>query len=138
MRVHATEEASVTDSLLGLPNKPEYNEYMERAYAAVNLNSFSSITKFEDIGSLISVIIPNAFVLAGVITFVLLVLAGFGMIAAAGSGDTKKLESGKKTITGAVIGLIVIVGSLWIITIIQTLTGLNGTGGGLNMFPTLN
>lgn len=100
---------------------------MERVYAApIDLKSFSAITKFDDIGSIVSVIVPNAFVLAGILVFILLVGAGFGMIAAAGSGDSKKLESGKKAITGAVIGLIVIVGSFWIIQIISTLTGLNG------------
>jgi hypothetical protein len=100
---------------------------MERVYAAVDIGrEFPAITKFTDIGSLISVIVPNAFVLAGIIIFVLLVFAGFGMIAAAGSGDTKKLESGKKTITAAVIGLLVIVGSFWIIQIIETLTGMKG------------
>lgn len=100
---------------------------MNRVYADVNIGSdFPAITKFTDIGSLVSVIVPNAFMLAGVITFVLLVMAGFGMIAAAGSGDAKKMESGKKTITGAVIGLIVIVGSFWIIQIIETLTGMKG------------
>lgn len=100
---------------------------MERVYAEVNIGQqFPSITRFTDIGSLVSVIVPNAFMLAGVLTFLLLVLAGFGMIQAAGSGDTKKMESGKQAITGAVIGLIVIVGSFWIIQIIETLTGLKG------------
>jgi hypothetical protein len=100
---------------------------MERVYAQVNIGSeFPAVTRFKDIGSLVSVIVPNAFVLAGILIFILLVLAGFGMIAAAGSGDSKKLESGKKTITAAVIGLIVIVGSFWIIQIIESLTGMKG------------
>ena len=111
---------------------------MERVYAAVDIGSeFRPITKFTDVGSLVSVIVPNAFVLAGIIVFVLLVMAGFGMIA--GAGDAKKLESGKKTITGAVIGLIVIVGSFWIIQILSTLTGLNGDcTTTLCLFPKMN
>ncbi len=100
---------------------------MERVFAAVNIGTeFPSITKFTNLGDLVSVIVPNAFMLAGVIAFLLLVFAGFGMIQAAGSGDTKKMESGKKAITGAVIGLIVVLGSFWIIQIIETLTGLKG------------
>ncbi len=100
---------------------------MQRVYAEVNIaNEFPSLTKFTNLGGVLSVIIPNAFMLAGVIAFLLIVFAGFGMIQAAGSGDTKQMESGKKAITGAVIGLIVILGSFWIIQIIETLTGLKG------------
>ena len=106
---------------------------MKQVFAAVDIGKdFTSITKFDTLGSIVEVIVKNAFVLAGVITFFLLVFAGFGMIAAAGSGDTKKLEAGKKTITGAVIGLVVIVGSFWIIQILETLTGLRG-----QLLPTL-
>ena len=68
-------------------------------------------------------IVQNAFVLAGIIAFVLVIAAGFGMIVGAGSGDTKQLEQGKKAITAAVLGLIIIVGSFWIIQIIETITG---------------
>lgn len=99
---------------------------MERVYAAVNLEEFTSITKFTSLGSVLSVIVPNAFMLAGVIAFLLLVFAGFGMIQAAGSGDTKQMESGKKAITGAVVGLIVIIGSFWIIQVLEVLTGMKG------------
>lgn len=101
--------------------------YMERVYAAVEIgNEFPSLTRITSIGGLLSVIVPNAFMLAGVLAFLLLVFAGFGMIQAAGSGDTKQMESGKKAITGAVIGLLVIIGSFWIIQIIETLTGMKG------------
>lgn len=109
-----------------MPDLP-YTMSMEHVYAAVDIGQqFPSITKFDTIGSLVSVIIPNAFMIAGVIAFLLIVFAGFGMIQAAGSGDTKQMESGKKAITGAVIGLIVIIGSLWILQIIETLTGMKG------------
>lgn len=100
---------------------------MERVYAQVDIgNTFPSITKFDSIGGIVSVIIPNAFMIAGIIAFLLIVFAGFGMIQAAGSGDTKQLESGKKAITGAVIGLVVILGSLWILQVVEILTGMNG------------
>ncbi len=97
---------------------------MERVYAAVNIEEvFPPAENFNQIGPLVSVIVKNAFMLAGVITLVLIVLGGFGIIASAG-GDTKRLDQGKKTITGAVVGLLVIVGSFWIVQIIETLTGL--------------
>ena len=106
---------------------------MERVYAEVNIaKEYPSLTTFSSIGSLLSVIVPNAFMLAGIILFFLLVFAGFGMIQAAGSGDAKKMESGKKAITGAVIGFILIFGSIWIVQIIETLTGMKG-----KLLPTL-
>ena len=84
---------------------------------------FTPATTFNSLGDLVSVIVPNAFVLAGILTFILLILGGFGIIAGAGSGDTKKMEQGKQAITGAVLGLIVVIGSFWIVQIIQSLTG---------------
>ncbi len=97
---------------------------MERVYAQVAIEDvFTPAQNFNQIGPLVSVIVKNAFMLAGVIALVLLILGGFGIIAGAG-GDTKQLEQGKKTITGAIVGLIVIIGSFWIVQIIETITGL--------------
>ncbi len=75
-------------------------------------------------GDLVNIIVKNAFMLAAVLTFLLLVLGGFGVIMGAGAGDTKKLEQGQKTITGAVLGLILIVVSYWIVQILEKLTGM--------------
>jgi hypothetical protein len=98
---------------------------MEKVFAQTPVDigtAFAPAKSFNTIGSLVSVIVKNAFMLAGVIAFVLLVIGGFGMIAGAG-GDSKSLEKGKQAVTGAVIGLIVIIGSFWIIQIIEVLTG---------------
>jgi hypothetical protein len=101
---------------------------MEQVYAQVTTpieigTAFTPASKFPDFGSLVSVIVQNAFMLAGILAFVLLVVGGFGIIASAG-GDPKGLEKGKQAVTGAVIGLIVIVGSFWIVQIIEVLTGI--------------
>lgn len=99
---------------------------MQQVYADVNIQQiFSPATSFPKLSDLVYIVVKNAFVFAGVIAFVLLIVAGFGMIAAAGSGDSKKLEQGQKAITSAVLGLIIVVGSVWIIQIIGTLTGLS-------------
>lgn len=100
---------------------------MERVFAQVNIeDAFAPAKNFDTIGSLVSVVAQNAFVLAGIIAFVLLIFGGFGFIVGAGAGDTKQMEQGKKAITGAVLGLIIIVGSVWILQIVETLTGMNG------------
>jgi hypothetical protein len=104
-----------------------YTVSMEQVFAQTPVDIGTAFSangpNFTSIGSLVSVVVQNAFMLAGVIAFVLLVLGGFGMIAGAG-GDPKNLEKSKQAITGAVIGLIVIIGSFWIIQLIQTLTGI--------------
>jgi hypothetical protein len=92
---------------------------------AVNLNDpavFSPSQNFTTFGDVVSVVVRNAFVLAGLISFVLVILGGFNIIVSA--GNTKKAESGKNAVTGAVIGLLVVVGSFWIIQIISRLTGI--------------
>ncbi len=100
---------------------------MKQVFAQVDIGTyFQPAQHFTTLGSLVSVIMPNAFILAGIIAFVLLVFGGFGIIVGAGSGDPKKIEQGKKAITGAAIGLIIIVASVWIIQIIETITGMNG------------
>lgn len=97
---------------------------------AVNIGTITPTTQvFGTIGGLVNVIIRNAYVAAGIITLLLLVFGGFTLIIGAGAGDTKKLEQGRQAITGAVIGLILVVTSFWIVQIIQLITGINLLGG---------
>ena len=91
---------------------------------AVDIGTLSDTFKsYTSWGSLVSVVLRNAFVLAGIIGFIFLVLGGFSIIMGAGSGESKRIEQGKKTITAAIIGLILIFLSVWIIQIIETITG---------------
>ena len=92
-------------------------------YAVDIKDVFAPAATFGDFGSIVSVIVKNAFVFAGIISFILLILGGFGVIVGAGSGDTKKLEQSKKAITGAVMGLLIVVLSVLIVQVIATITG---------------
>jgi len=97
---------------------------MQQVFAQVPIESvFAPAKTFPSFGAIVSVVVRNAVVLAGIISFVLLILGGLGVIMSAGSGDTKKLEQGKKTVTGAVTGLIIVVTSVLIIQVIATITG---------------
>ncbi|MEK7065644.1 MAG: hypothetical protein AAB961_01505 [Patescibacteria group bacterium] len=97
---------------------------MERVYAAVDIQSvFGPANAFGTFGELVTVIVKNAFVIAGVIAFLLLVFGAFTIIMGAGAGDTKQLEKGRQAIVGAVTGLIIVVGSFWIVQIVEKLTG---------------
>lgn len=77
---------------------------------------------YTNAGDLINTILPNVYVAAGVIIFFMFILGGFSVIS--GASDSHKMEEGKKTITFAIIGLLVVFGSYWIIQIIQIVTGL--------------
>ena len=80
-------------------------------------------TQFQTPGALISIILKNVYVLAGVLLLVLLIFGGFSIIMGAGQGDAKKTGQGKKAATSAVVGFFVIFASYWIIQIIQIITG---------------
>jgi hypothetical protein len=102
---------------------------MEHVFAQVPLDDPAiRVSPFQDFGSLVNIIVKNAFVFAGIITFFLLVFGGLSVIMGAGAGDSKKMESGKKTITGAVIGLLVVFAAYWIIEILQKITGIKLLG----------
>jgi len=102
---------------------------MRQVFADVNIGTtFTPITKFTNLGQLVSVIVQNAFVIAGVIFFILLIFGGVGLIVGAGSGDTKQIDQSKQAVTGAVVGLLIIIGSIWIIQIVKKLTGITLPG----------
>lgn len=99
-----------------------------RVFAQVDIRSepsFQSLRTFTTYGSLVNVIVRNAFVLAGIISFVFLVFGGFSIIIGAGGGDTKKMEQGKQAMVGAVTGLLIVVFSLWIVQTIEVITGIS-------------
>ncbi len=107
---------------------------MDKIFAAVDISKeFTPATQFPTFGDLVNVIVKNAFMFAGVITFVLLIFGGFGFIVGAGSGDTKKMEQAQKTITGAVVGLLIVVASYWIIQILEKITGVQLLTPNLNL-----
>jgi hypothetical protein len=98
---------------------------MGQVYAQVNIdgNLFSPAGTFPTVGRLINIILFNALTISGIIALFFLVIGGFGVIMSAG-GDPKKLESGQKTITGAIIGLVLVVAAYWIVQLIEYITGL--------------
>jgi len=97
---------------------------MSSFLAQVNIApNFPPAQKFATPGDLISVILKNVYVLAGVLLFVLLIFGGISIIMNAGSGDAKKTAQGQKAVTAAVIGFLIIFASYWIIQIIEFITG---------------
>ncbi len=77
----------------------------------------------KSIGDLVSTLVTAAMVLAGVIALFLLVLGGIGIIAGAGSDNPQQVESGKKAVTYAVIGFILVFVAYWVVRIIEIIVG---------------
>ena len=79
---------------------------------------------YSSIGSFISAILPNVYVLAGIIAFVLVLVAGLMFIINAGKGESEQAKKWQGTLTASIAGLLIIFLSYWIIQIIETLTGI--------------
>jgi len=79
---------------------------------------------YSSIGSFISAILPNFYVIAGVIAFVLVLIAGLMFIINAGKGESEQAKKWQGTLTASVAGLLIIFLSYWIIQIIEVITGI--------------
>lgn len=75
-------------------------------------------------GDLVSVIVSNAYILAGILFLILFIVGGLNVIGSAGSSDPQQAAKGWKIITAAFIGFLIIFVSYWIIKIIELITGL--------------
>ena len=78
---------------------------------------------YGSLGEFISTMLPNVFVLASIILFILLIVGGFVMITSA--GNPEKQKSGSKALTAAITGFIIIFASFWVIKLIEFLTGIS-------------
>jgi hypothetical protein len=87
------------------------------------------IYQYSEFGALFNNVLPNVYIAAGLIIFFMILIGGFTIITNAGSKD--KVQDGQKIITSAIIGLVVLFASYWIIQIIQVLTGVQILNSGL-------
>jgi len=79
----------------------------------------------QDLEGVFSNVIKIILGIAGIVFFILLLLAGFKFITS--GGDPKALESAQKTLTYAIGGLVVILLSYLILVLIKTITGVDVT-----------
>lgn len=82
-------------------------------------------TTMEEIGPLISRFINIAFIAAGIILLFFFIVGGISLISGAGSDNPEQLEKGKKAITSALIGFVVVFAAYWIVQLIQVITGVS-------------
>ena len=92
-------------------------------------NSFNP--PFKTLGDLVGTVVNNAFYLAGFLLIFLVVAGGYKILAAAGSGDKNSAESGRKTLSAAILGFAIIISCYFIIQIIAAITGVNILGANL-------
>ena len=86
-------------------------------------NAYQAPIKAGDVGPLISNIISVSLVLSGILIVFAFIFGGIGLISSAGSNNPEAAAKGKKTITYAVIGFIVVFTAFWVIRYIEIVTG---------------
>lgn len=85
--------------------------------------TFGSLTA---IGSLVSLFLNIAYVIAGIILLFYFLIGGISMMSSAGQNDPQKLAQAKKTLLSALIGLIIVFASYFIVQFITSLFGIQG------------
>ncbi|MDQ3008384.1 MAG: hypothetical protein M3Q81_02195 [bacterium] len=68
---------------------------------------------------LVNLLVTNIFIIAGVVLFFMIMLAGFKFI----SGSTKGMEEAKQILTTAGIGFVLMFVAFWIVQIIEIVIG---------------
>lgn len=77
-------------------------------------------------GILITVLLPNALMIAGIIFFVWIMIAGWGILASGGKeANAQEKAKAQASLTYAVIGFLIVVSSFFILQIIEKVTGVN-------------
>jgi TRAP-type C4-dicarboxylate transport system permease small subunit len=110
---------------------------VKKAFAQINIgqkyklggNPITSV--FSSLGEFVSHLLNPIYVIAGVIMMFLLIFGGISVIIGAGKQDSGQMEKGQKAITAAVVGFIIIVGSFFIIQLIEVITGVQILRSGL-------
>lgn len=75
----------------------------------------------DNLGVLLSRMIPYFFAFAGFGLLLVIILAGFTLLTS--SGDAKKMEQGKQQLTAAIFGFLIIFASFWIVQAAGTILG---------------
>lgn len=91
---------------------------------AVNIgDEFPLAPLFPNLGFVVSLLLKNALLLAGLIFFFVLIFSGLKYILS--SGNRENIQKAGAGITNGLLGLIIVFVSYWIIVIIEIITGLN-------------
>lgn len=87
----------------------------------LNFQDSTANAEYSTFNTLLNNILPNVYLAAGLVIFIMIVIGGFTILS--NSGNQEKTAEGAKTITSAIIGLLILFASYWIVQIIQVVTG---------------
>jgi len=110
-----------------LLQRPDYNKIALQMNIGNTFFGNSAANTFKnvgEVGSVVTLFLNIAFVIAGLILLFFFILGGIGMISSAGQSDPQKAEQAKKTITSAIVGFVIVFASYWIVKLIGQLIGL--------------
>ena len=105
-------------------------DLIPNVYAQVDIKEKWPIAgNFGSLGEIVTWLVPKVLIVAGMIFFFLIVVAGFSMLTAAGSQDPQAKAKWQAILTQGFIGLIIVFAAFWIMQIINFVTG--GAMGGV-------
>lgn len=78
---------------------------------------------FTSIADLITVLLPNVLLIAGVCLFIIILVMGFRMMQSGGDGDTEGMAKGRQALTYAIGGFVLIFTAYFVIQLVEFLTG---------------
>jgi len=87
--------------------------------------TIDTVAKIECLECIVQIILNFVVRLAGIVVFVILIIGGFKYLTSGGDPNTK--ESAQKTITYAILGLVLLLGSWLILLFIKEFTGVDVT-----------
>lgn len=96
---------------------------MDKLLAVTQIGSGDEAASIGDLNILFTNIVSIFLTLGGIALFVMILVAGFKWLSA--GGDPKAIESAKQTLTWAIIGIVLLVGSYLIIIFIKEFTGVD-------------
>lgn len=84
---------------------------------------------YGSVGEFISAVLPNIYIAAGLILFILLIDVGFVIMTS--TDNPEQQAKGGKAATAILIGFLIIFGSYWLIQIIEYITGVKIFNSGI-------
>ncbi|MBI2008491.1 hypothetical protein HYS82_02435, partial [Candidatus Amesbacteria bacterium] len=86
-------------------------------------NQTGGVKNINSVGALVSTLLPNIIIAAGVIFFILMVLGAFGLIVSAGrEANPQMTAKAKAAVTSGFVGFLIIVTAYFILQLVQTAT----------------
>lgn len=89
------------------------------------VNALDGIPQLTGLEGIFSKVISYALAFSGIVLFIMLIIGGFKIMTA--SGDPKEAEAAKKTLTSAIVGIVLLILSFMILKLIEKLTGVTLT-----------